>query len=53
MDRDILVLRAVARALDKSSSPRMLRANLEFIYGSYNARPAHQPERPTGGRKNT
>ena len=31
IDPDILVLRQCVRSLSKSTSPRMLRANLEFL----------------------
>lgn len=34
-DKDILALRGSVRALNKSSSRRMLRANLEFLIDRY------------------
>lgn len=37
LDPDIKVLRAVQRALVRSSSPRMLRANLRYFWGRYMA----------------
>ena len=36
VDTDIQIIRKCAALLDKSSSPRMARANLEFLYGCYN-----------------
>lgn len=34
-DKDILALKGAIRALDKSTSQRMLRANLEFLWDRY------------------
>lgn len=44
MDRDILVLRACARAIEKSSSPKMQRANVEFLFDHYVRNPS--PSKP-------
>lgn len=35
LDSDIKALRACVRALDRSSSPRMLKANVEYLYDRY------------------
>ena len=35
MDPDIKVLKACVRALDRSSSARMLKANVEYLYDRY------------------
>lgn len=40
LDSDIKVLRAAARALNGSSSQKMLRANLEFLWDRYIEHPA-------------
>ena len=47
IDVDIKVLRASVRALDKSSTPRMLKVNMEYLYDRYirnppNKNPARQ-----------
>ena len=39
MDQDIKVLRVCAKALEKSTSPRMLRANLEFLWDRFVSNP--------------
>lgn len=38
-DKDVLALKGAVRALDKSSSPRMLRVNLEFLWDRYIVHP--------------
>lgn len=38
-DKDILALKGAVRALDKSTSKQMLRANLEFLWDRYVAHP--------------
>ena len=40
LDPDIKALRAASRALNGSSSKKMLRANLEFLWDRYIAHPA-------------
>lgn len=35
LDADVKVLRACIRAIDKSSSERMVKANVEFLYNRY------------------
>ena len=35
LDTDIRVLRACVRALEQSSSDRMLRANVEYLYDRF------------------
>lgn len=40
IDRDILSLRAAVRALNLSTSRRMLRANMEFLYDRFLNRPS-------------
>ena len=35
LDPDVKVLRACVRALEQSSSPRMLRANMEYLYDKF------------------
>jgi hypothetical protein len=34
-DKDIAALKACCKALDRSTSPRMLKANLEFLVDRY------------------
>jgi hypothetical protein len=44
-DPDLLVLKACCKALDKSTTPRMLKANLEFLLDRYLWHPSrHLPE---------
>jgi hypothetical protein len=38
-DRDVLVLERCCRALDRSTSPRMLKANLAFLVDRYITHP--------------
>lgn len=38
-DKDIVALSGAIVALDKSSSPKMLRANLEFLWDRYITHP--------------
>lgn len=40
LDRDVKALRDAARALEKSTSPQMLRANLEFLWDRFIDHPA-------------
>ena len=35
LDPDVKVLRAAVRAIEQSSSPRMKKANVEFLYDRY------------------
>lgn len=42
-DKDALALKGAIRALDKSTSRRMLRANLEFLWDRYIAHPSANP----------
>lgn len=38
-DQDMLALKQCVKALDRSSSKRMLRANLEFLWDRYISNP--------------
>ncbi len=40
LDSDIRCLREATRALDRSSSRRMLRANIEFLYDRFIRHPS-------------
>ena len=51
LDRDIKVIRATVRALDTSSSLRMLRANLEYLWDRYLGHPSVQTLAPWKGVK--
>lgn len=53
MDPDVKVLRACVRELEKSSSPRMLRANLRFLWDRYISSPVRRtlPAAPTQEEK--
>jgi hypothetical protein len=42
LDTDIKVLRALVRAVEKSSSERMKKANVEYLYDRY----VRNPPRP-------
>jgi hypothetical protein len=42
LDPDIKVLRACVRALDCSSSLRMLRANMEYLWDRYMRHPSRE-----------
>lgn len=48
LDKDVKVLRACVRALEQSSSERMLRANLDYLYDRYVLHPTKRaPLQPT------
>ena len=51
-DKDILALIGAVRALDKSTSPKMLRANLDFLWDRYIAHPNKSLARPITARLN-
>ena len=48
IDTDVKVLRAAVRALSQSSSPKMYRANLEYLWDRFIA---HPPAPKTEGEK--
>jgi hypothetical protein len=50
LDPDILVLRRCVAALDKSSSKKMVRANLEYLWDRYVAHPSKAEGRAQGGK---
>lgn len=44
-DKDILALKGAIRALDKSTSKRMLRANLDFLWDRYIVHPRKKDQK--------